>query len=197
MAVNIKAKYKSTPNQPIGPFVATLQYFDSSGITLNSGSVNPIYSTSGMTSSGSVDVLNIGPQYATLKTDLTHQQLISGYTFNQIKCGDSFITFQSTDVCYNSYVANLIGSNGSPVLKLTVTNDDLDSVNVSSTLTVAALDDSPLPNPSSINVSTTSGSNSSIIILNKGKYDFTFNITSSLPTTNKKVELEFIDCEPL
>ena len=196
MAVNIKAKYKSTPNQPIGPFVATLQYFDSSGITISGISVSSVEITGG-TSSGSVDVLNIGPQYATLKTDLTHQQLISGYTFNQIKCGDSFITFQSTDVCYNSYVANLIGSNGSPVLKLTVTNDDLDSVNVSSTLTVAALDDSPLPNPSSINVSTTSGSNSSIIILNKGKYDFTFNITSSLPTTNKKVELEFIDCEPL
>ena len=111
MAVNIKAKYKSIPNQPIGPFVATLEYYDSSGITISGISVSSVEITSG-TSSGSVEVLNIGPQYATLKTDLTHQQLINGYTFNQIKCGDSFITFQSTDVCYNSYVANLIGSNG-------------------------------------------------------------------------------------
>jgi hypothetical protein len=197
MAVNIKAKYKNIPNQIIGPFVATLQYFDSSGFTFNSGSSNTLLNTTGATSSGSVEVFNIGPQYATLKTDLTHQQLISGFTFNQIKCGDSYITFQSTDVCYNSYVADLVGANGSPVLKLTVTNDDLDSVNVSSTLTVVPLNDSPSPIPSSISVSTTSGSNSSMIILNKGKYDFTFNITSTSPTTYKKVELEFIECETL
>ena len=197
MAVNVKAKYKNIPNQVIGPFVATLQYFDSSGITLNSGSVSTIYSTSGMTSSGSVEVFNIGPQYATLKTDLTHQQLTSGYTFNQIKCGDSYITFQCTDVCYTSYVADLVGANGSPVLKLTVTNDDLDSVNVSSTLTVVPLNNAPSPIPSSISVSTTSGSNFSEIILGKGKYDFNFNITATSPTINKKVKLEFIECESL
>ena len=103
MAVNIKAKYKSTPNQPIGPFVATLQYFDSSGFTFDPGSSDQLLSTTGGTSTGLVETLNIGPVYTTLKTNLTHQQLINGYTFNQIKCGDTYIVFQSTDVCYSSY----------------------------------------------------------------------------------------------
>ena len=197
MAVNIKAKYNKIPHEVIGPFVATLEYFDSSGITLNSGSVNPIYSTSGMTSSGSVDVFNIGPLYNELKTDLTHQQLISGFTFNQIKCGDTYLVFQSTDVCYTSYRADLLGSNGYPVLKLTVTNNDLDSVNVSSTLTVVPLNDSPPPIPSSITVSTTSGSNSSEVLLGKGSYNFNFNISGASPTINKKAELELIECQKI
>ncbi len=197
MAVNVKAKYNKIPHEVIGPFTATLEYFDSSGFTFNSGSSATLLSTTGTTSSGSVDVFNIGPLYNVLKTDLTHQQLISGFTFNQIKCGDTYLVFQSTDVCYNSYRGDLLGSNGYPVLKLTVTNDDLDSVNVSSTLTVVPLNDSPAPIPSSITVSTTSGSNFSEVILGKGSYSFNFNITATSPSTNKKVKVEFIECETI
>lgn len=197
MAVNVKVNYKNTPHQIIGPFVATLEHFESSGFTFNSGSGPVLLSTTGVTSSGVVDVLNIGPESTVLKSDLTHQQLISGHTFYQIKCNDTYLVFQSTDVCYSSYRADLIGSNGYPVLKLTVTNDDLDSVNVSSTLTVTPLNTAPAPDPSTISVSTTSGSNSSQVILGRGSYSFSFNITSSSPTTNKKVELEFIECEAI
>ena len=195
MAVNIKAKYNKIPHEVIGPFVATLEHYDSSGITMSGISVSSVEITGG-TSSGIVDVLNIGPEYTILKSDLTHQQLVNGYTFYQIKCGDSFITFQSTDVCYTSYVSDLIGANGSPVLKLTVTNDDLDSVNVSSTLTVTHVDDTPYPIPSSITVSTTTSGNDKII-LGKGEYNFTFNITTSSPTVNKKAILEFIECDTI
>jgi hypothetical protein len=195
MSVNVKVKYKNTPHQIIGPFVATLEHYESSGITMSGISVSSVEITGG-TSSGIVDVLNIGPEYTILKSDLTHQQLVNGYTFYQIKCGDSFITFQSTDVCYSSYVSNLIGANGSPTLKLTVTNGDLDSVNVSSTLTVTHVDDTPYPTPSSITVSTTT-SNYDKIILGKGEYNFTFNITTASPTANKKVILEFIECDTI
>jgi hypothetical protein len=195
MAVNIKAKYNKIPHEVIGPFVATLEHYDSSGITMSGISVSSVEITGG-TSSGIVDVLNIGPEYTILKSDLTHQQLVNGFTFHQIKCGDSFITFQSTDVCYTSYVSDLIGANGSPVLKLTVTNDDLDSVNVSSTLTVTHVDDTPYPIPSSITVSTTTSDNGKII-LGKGEYNFTFNITTSSPTVNKKAILEFIECDTI
>ena len=193
MAVNIKAKYNKIPHEVIGPFVATLEHYDSSGITISGISVSSVEITGG-TSSGIVDVLNIGPEYTILKSDLTHQQLVNGYTFYQIKCGDCFITFQSTDVCYTSYVSDLIGANGSPVLKLTVTNDDLDSVNVSSTLTVTHVDDTPYPTPSSITVSTTTSDNGKII-LGKGEYNFTFNITTSSPT--KRAILEFIECDTI
>jgi hypothetical protein len=196
MAVNIKAKYKNIPHNVIGPFVATLEHYDSSGFTFNSGNTATLLSTTGVTSSGKVDVLNIGPEYTILKSDLTHQQLVNGFTFYQIKCGDSFITFQSTDVCYTSYVSDLIGANGSPVLKLTVTNDDLDGDDVSSTLTVTSVDDAPTPIPSSITVSTTTSGNDKII-LGKGEYNFTFNITTTSPTINKKVELEFIECDTI
>jgi hypothetical protein len=195
MAVNIKAKYNKIPHEVIGPFVATLEHYDSSGITMSGISVSSVEITGG-TSSGIVDVLNIGPEYTILKSDLTHQQLVNGYTFYQIKCGDSFITFQSTDVCYSSYVSDLIGANGSPVLKLTVTNDDLDGDDVSSTLTVTHVDDTPYPIPSSITVSTTT-SDSEKITLGKGEYNFTFNITTASPTVNKKVILEFIECDTI
>lgn len=195
MAINVKAKYKNIPHEIIGPFVATLEHYESSGITMSGISVSSVEITGG-TSSGMVDVLNIGPEYTILKSDLTHQQLVNGYTFYQIKCGDSFITFQSTDVCYSSYVSNLIGANGSPVLKLTVTNGDLDGATVSSTLTVTHVDDTPYPTPSSITVSTTT-SNYDKIILGKGEYNFTFNITTSSPTANKKVILEFIECDTI
>ena len=195
MAINIKAKYNKIPHEVIGPFVATLEHYESSGITMSGISVSSVEITGG-TSSGIVDVLNIGPEYTILKSDLTHQQLVNGYTFYQIKCGDSYITFQSTDVCYSSYVSDLVGANGSPVLKLTVTNDDLDSVNVSSTLTVTHVDDTPYPTPSSITVSTTT-SDSGKIILGKGEYNFTFNITTASPTVNKKVILEFIECDTI
>lgn len=196
MAVNVKVKYKNPPYDTIGPFVATLEHYESSGITMSGVSVSSVEITGG-TSSGVVNVLNIGPEYTILKSDLTHQQLVNGYTFYQIKCGDSFITFQSTDVCFSSYVSDLIGANGSPVLKLTVTNDDPDSVNVSSTLTVTHIDDTPYPTPPSISVSTTSGSNYDLMTLGKGAYNFTFNITTTSPTINKKVKLEFIQCETI
>lgn len=195
MAVNIKAKYNKIPHEVIGPFVATLEHYESSGITISGISVSSVEITGG-TSSGIVDVLNIGPEYTILKSDLTHQQLVNGYTFYQIKCGDCFITFQSTDVCYTSYVSDLIGANGSPVLKLTVTNDDLDGDDVSSTLTVTHVDDTPYPIPSSITVSTTT-SDSEKITLGKGEYNFTFNITTASPTVNKKVILEFIECDTI
>jgi hypothetical protein len=195
MAVNIKAKYNKIPHEVIGPFVATLEHYESSGITISGISVSSVEITGG-TSSGIVEVLNIGPEYTILKSDLTHQQLVNGYTFYQIKCGDSYITFQSTDICYTSYVSDLIGANGSPALKLTVTNDDLDSVNVSSTLTVTHVDDTPYPTPSSITVSTTT-SDSDKITLGKGEYNFTFNITTASPTVNKKVILEFIECDTI
>ena len=196
MAINVKSKYKNIPHEIIGPFIATLEHYDSSGFTFNSGSSSTLLNTTGVTSLGKVDVLNIGPEYTVLKSDLTHQQLINGYTFYQIKCGDCFITFQSTDVCFSSYVSKLIGTNGNPVLKLTVTNDDLDSVNVSSTLTVTPVDDAPTPIPSSITVSTTTSDNDKII-LGKGEYNFNFNISTTSPTINKKVEIEFIECDTI
>ena len=79
MAVNIKAKYNKIPHEVIGPFVATLEHYDSSGITMSGISVSSVEITGG-TSSGIVDVLNIGPEYTILKSDLTHQQLVNGYT---------------------------------------------------------------------------------------------------------------------
>lgn len=195
MAVNVKAKYKNIPYNVIGPFVATLENFDSSGFTFNSGSTATLLSTTGVTSSGIVDVFNIGPETTILKSDLTHQQLINGYTFYQIKCRDTYLVFQSTDVCYTSFRADLLGANGYPILKLTVTNDDLDSVNVSSTLTVTPINNAPLPGPSAITVSTTSGSKNSVVVLGKGSYNFSFNISATSPSVNKKAKIEFIECE--
>jgi hypothetical protein len=190
MAVNVKATYKNIPQETIGPFIATLEYYESSGITLNP---TPIYSTSGATANGTVETLNIGPIYKTLKSDLTHQQLINGYTFPQIKCGDTFITFQSTDVCFSSYEANLVGANGYPTLRLVVYNND--TINVSSTLTVTPLNGAASPVPSTITVSTsTAGSEYAEIALGKGKYSFTVNITSPSPNVAKYAEVQFIEC---
>ena len=116
MAFNITATYKNIPRETIGPFVATLETFYSSGFT--SGSTYELISTTGTTSTGVVEALNIGPVYTILKDDLTHQELIDGYTFNQLKCRDLYLVFQSTDVCYSSYRADLFGANGSPTLRL-------------------------------------------------------------------------------
>jgi hypothetical protein len=190
MPVNIKASYKNIPQQTIGPFIATLQYFESSGITFNVGNVNNI---TGGTSTGVIETLNIGPISTTLKTDLTHQQLIDGYTFNQIKCGDTYIIFQSTDICYTSYQSNLVGSNGFPTARLTVHNND--STNVTGTLRITPTNGAASPVPSNISVSCpTSGSSFADIMLGKGKYNFTFDITTTSPSSGKYVELSFIQC---
>jgi hypothetical protein len=190
MAVNVKATYKNIPQQTIGPFTATLEYFESSGITFDAGKVNNI---TGGTSTGVIETLNIGPTNTILKTDLTHQQLINGFTFTQIKCGDTFITFQSTDVCYSSYQANLVGANGFPTARLTVYNND--STAVSGTLTITPLNGAASPVPSTISVSRpTSGSSFADIMLGKGKYNFTFDITTASPNAGKYVELSFIEC---
>ena len=192
MAVNIKAKYKNIPYNVIGPFVATLEYYESSGITYTSGSVNQLFSTTGGTSTGFVEALNIGPTYTILKDDLTHQQLISGYTFYQIKCGDTFLTFQSTDVCYTSYQSDLIGANGYPTLGLTLTNDT--GASLSSTLTVTPVNEilTPQAQPSTITLSSsTIGEKYGEISLSKGKYEFEFDITTG-GTGN--VKIEFLKC---
>ena len=190
MAFNITATYKNIPRETIGPFTATLEYFESSGITFDVGKVNNI---TGGTSTGVIEILNIGPTYTTLKTDLTHQELIDGYTFSQIKCGDTYITFQSTDVCYSSYQANLVGINGFPTARLTVYNND--STNVSGTLTITPLNSAASPAPSTITVSCpTSGAEFADIMLGKGKYNFTFNITTASPNVGKYVALSFIEC---
>ena len=190
MAVNIKAKYKNIPYQTIGPFTATLVHYDSSGITFNSGSNSQLLSTTGGTSTGVVETLNIGPSYTTLKTDLTHQQLINGYTFNQIKCGDTYVIFQSTDVCYTSYEANLVGSNGYPSLGLTLTNDT--GASLSSTLTVTSISGSLPPDPPTITLSSsTIGEEYGEIALGKGKYNFNFNITTG---GSGNVKVEFLNC---
>ena len=190
MAVNIKATYKNIPHQTIGPFTATLVYFDSSGFTFDPGSGPQLLSTTGGTSTGLVETLNIGPVYTTLKTDLTHQQLINGYTFNQIKCGDTYLVFQSTDVCYTSYQSDLIAANGYPRLGLTLTNDT--GASLSSTLTATAVSGSLPPDPPTITLSSsTIGEQYGEIALGKGKYNFNFNITTG-GTGNVKVE--FINC---
>lgn len=197
MAVNIKATYKNIPQETIGPFTATLLYYESSGFTFNSGSTYQLISTTGGTSTGVIETLNIGPIYKILKTDLTHQQLINGYTFPQIKCGDTYVVFQSTDVCYSSYQADLVGANGFPTVRLSVYNNN-DGNSVSSTLTVTPVGGAPLPVPSTITVSTSSpGSEYAEIGLGKGKYNFTYNITSSSPNVDRYAELEFIECGAL
>lgn len=197
MAFNITATYKNIPHQTIGPFTATLETFYSSGITLNAGSVNPIYSTSGMTSSGVVEALNVGPVYTILKDDLTHQELIDGYTFNQLKCRDLYLVFQSTNVCYSSYRTNLFGANGSPTLRLVAYNNN-DGISVTSTLTVTPIGTATPPIPSTITVSTSSaGSTYSEITLGQGKYDFTFDVSSPTPSADRYVQLQFIECGSL
>ena len=199
MAFNITATYKDIPRETIGPFIATLETFLSSGITLNAGSVNPIYSTSGMTSAGVVEALNIGPVYTILKNDLTHQELIDGYTFNQLRCRDLYLVFQSTDVCYSSYRANLFGANGTPTLRLKAFNNS-DGNSVTSTLTVTPIGNATPPSPSTITVSTSAPSTGTVyeeIQLGQGKYDFTFNITSTLASVDIYVQLEFIECGSL
>ena len=197
MAVNVKATYKDIPREVIGPFSATLLYFDSSGFTFNSGSTYQLISTTGGTSTGVIETLNIGPIYKTLKTDLTHQQLINGYTFQQIKCGDTYLIFQSNDVCYSSYQADLVGANGFPTVRLSVFNNS-DGNSVSSTLTVTPISGAPSPVPSTITVSTSSsGSQYAEIGLGKGKYNFTFNITSSSPNAARYAQIEFIECGAL
>lgn len=193
MAVNVKAKYKNIPHGIIGPFVATLEHFESSGITYTSGSVNQLFSSTGGTSTGIVETLNIGPTYTILNDNLTHQQLINGYTFYQIKCNDTFINFQSTDVCYTTYQANLIGSNGYPSLGLTLTNDT--GASLSSTLTVTPISGSLIPQSSTITLSSsTIGEEYGEIPLGKGKYNFNFGITTG---GSGNVKIEFLDCGTL
>lgn len=201
MAVNVKATYKDVPREIIGPFVATLEYFESSGITFNGTNVSGVTITTNdighptQTATGSIETLNIGPIYTILKDNLTHQQLISGYTFNQIKCGDTYLTFQSTDVCFSSYRADLIGSNGFPTARLTVNNDT--SLNISSTLTITPTNGAPSPVPSTITVSSsTPGTEYAEISLGKGKYNYTFDIASDNPHNDpdRNVVLTFIEC---
>jgi hypothetical protein len=197
MAFNITATYKNIPRETIGPFTATLETFLSSGFT--SGSTLQLISTTGGTGTGVVEALNIGPVYTLLKDDLTHQELIDGYTFNQLKCRDLYLVFQSTDVCYSSYRADLFGANGSPTLRLKAFNNS-DGNSVTSSLTVTPIGNATPPSPSTITVSTsapTAGAVYKEIQLGQGKYDFTFNITSSTPSAERYVELEFIECGSL
>jgi hypothetical protein len=191
MAVNIKANYKNIPHQTIGPFTATLEHYESSGITFDAGSVSQLLSTTGGTSTGIVEVLNVGPQYTILNSNLTHQQLVNGYKFYQIKCGDSYITFQSTDVCYSSYVADIIGANGYPSLGLTLTNDT--GVSLSSTLTVTPTNGALPPEPSTITLSSSTIGEEKYdeIALGKGTYEFEFDITTG---GSGNVQIEFINC---
>jgi hypothetical protein len=194
MAVNIKATYKNIPHQTIGPFEATLVYYESSGFTFDSGSLNQLYSTTGGTSTGIVEVLNIGPLYTILNTGLTHQELINGYTFRQIKCGDTYIIFQSTNICYSSYQSDIIGANGYPKLRLTLTNDTGGSI--SSSLTVTLINDTLIPESSTITLSTSTIGEVDYdeIILSKGTYEFTFDITTG---STGNVKIEFIDCNSI
>jgi hypothetical protein len=76
MAFNITATYKNIPRDTIGPFIATLETFLSSGFT--SGSTLELNSFTGGTGTGVVEALNVGPVYTILKDDLTHQELIDG-----------------------------------------------------------------------------------------------------------------------
>jgi hypothetical protein len=197
MAFNITATYKNIPRETIGPFTATLETFLSSGFT--SGSTLQLISTTGGTGTGVVEALNIGPVYTLLKDDLTHQELIDGYTFNQLKCRDLYLVFQSTDVCYSSYRADLFGANGSPTLRLKAFNNS-DGNSVTSSLTVTPIGNATPPSPSTITVSTSAPTVGTVykeIQLGQGKYDFTFNITSSTSSAERYVELEFIECGSL
>ena len=197
MAFNITATYKNIPRETIGPFVATLETFYSSGFT--SGSTYELISTTGTTSTGVVEALNIGPVYTILKDDLTHQELIDGYTFNQLKCRDLYLVFQSTDVCYSSYRADLFGAHGSPTLRLKAFNNS-DGNSVTSSLTVTPIGNATPPSPSTITVSTSSPTMGTIykeIQLGQGKYNFTFDITSPTPSVDRYVQLEFIECGSL
>jgi hypothetical protein len=197
MAFNITATYKDIPRETIGPFTATLETFLSSGFT--SGSTLELISTTGGTGTGVVEALNIGPVYTLLKDDLTHQELIDGYTFNQLKCRDLYLVFQSTDVCYSSYRADLFGANGSPTLRLKAFNNS-DGNSVTSSLTVTPIGNATPPSPSTITVSTSAPTMGTVykeIQLGQGKYDFTFNITSSTSSVDRYVQLEFIECGSL
>jgi len=197
MAFNITATYKNIPRETIGPFTATLETFLSSGFT--SGSTLQLISTTGGTGTGVVEALNIGPVYTLLKDDLTHQELIDGYTFNQLKCRDLYLVFQSTDVCYSSYRADLFGANGSPTLRLKAFNNS-DGNSVTSSLTVTPIGNATPPSPSTITVSTSAPTVGTVykeIQLGQGKYDFTFNITSSTSSVDRYVQLEFIECGSL
>jgi len=199
MAFNITATYKDIPRETIGPFIATLETFLSSGFTFTSGSTYQLISTTGGTSTGVVEALNVGPVYTILKNDLTHQELIDGYTFNQLRCRDLYLVFQSTDVCYSSYRANLFGANGTPTLRLKAFNNS-DGNSVTSTLTVTPIGNATPPSPSTITVSTSAPSTGTVyeeIQLGQGKYDFTFNITSTLASVDRYVQLEFIECGSL
>ena len=199
MAFNITATYKNIPRETIGPFVATLEYFESSGFTFTSGSTYQLISTTGGVSTGVVETLNIGPVYTILKDDLTHQELIDGYTFNQLRCGDLYLVFQSTDVCYSSYQANLFGANGAPTLRLKAFNNS-DGISVTSSLTVTPIGNATPPSPSTITVSTSSPTMGTIykeIQLGQGKYNFTFDIASPTPSVDRYVQLEFIECGSL
>ena len=196
MAFNITATYKNIPRETIGPFIATLETFLSSGITFNAGSYEYLYSTTGTTSVGVVEALNVGPVYTILKDDLTHQELIDGYAFNQLRCRDLFLVFQSTDVCYSSYRANLFGANGTPTLRLKAFNNS-DGISVTSTLTVTPIGNATPPSPSTVTVSTSAPSAGTIydeIELGQGTYQFTFNISSPTPSIERYVQLEFIEC---
>ena len=197
MAFNITATYKNIPRE--SPFVATLEYFESSGFTFTSGSTYQLISTTGGVSTGVVETLNIGPVYTILKDDLTHQELIDGYTFNQLRCGDLYLVFQSTDVCYSSYQANLFGANGAPTLRLKAFNNS-DGNSVTSSLTVTPIGNATPPSPSTITVSTSSPTVGTIykeIQLGQGKYNFTFDIASPTPSVDRYVQLEFIECGSL
>lgn len=195
MGVNISATYKNIPHQTIGPFLVTLEHFESSGITVSGISVNQVQLTGG-TTSGMVEALNIGPTYTTLRDDLTHQELINGYVISQLTCGDTIITFQSTNVCYSSYISNITGINGLPTVRLTVTNND--NVNISGTLTITPETDEAAPVPSTITVSSTSaGEQFSEIELGKGRYLFDFSCTSSSPNIGRFAKIEFIECGAL
>lgn len=195
MGVNISATYKNIPHQTIGPFLVTLEHFESSGITVSGISVNQVQLTGG-TTSGMVEALNIGPTYTILRDDLTHQELISGYSINQLMCGDTILTFQSTDVCYSGYISDITGLNGLPTVRLTVTNND--NVNISGTLTVTPETNEAAPVPSTITVSSTSaGVQFSEIELGKGRYLFDFSCTSSSPNIGRFAKIEFIECGAL
>ena len=199
MSFNIIASYKNIPHETIGPSIATLETFNSSGITFNAGSYEYLYSTTGTTSAGVVEALNVGPVYTILKDDLTHQELINGYTFYQLRCRDLYLVFQSTDVCYTSYRANLVGANGSPTLRLKAFNNS-DGISVTSTLTVTPIGNATPPIPSTITVSTSAPTTGTVygeIQLGQGKYDFTFNISSPTPSVDRYVQLEFIECGSL
>jgi hypothetical protein len=203
MSVNIVAKFRNVPRQDIGPFEVSILTFQSSGIILNNGKVNPLTVSDVNTTlnpcMGFIGVSDLGITEIVISNNVTTSQLTDGYLINNVPCESDTLFVKSRGKCSNVEKTNIFGVNGNPYVKLTLENIDSPTDSFTSNLILVPYDMVTHKSiPSEVTLTQTGiGSTSTNIKLFKGKYWFKYDIQNVNGTTNnlfKKTTLTFSQC---